>query len=71
MLRPLFILLAAGLFAGCDGKTFVQKAKSMSPTIRADETVRVDMEAYKNTAPAAVGHRVVPSAGGGCGGGEG
>ncbi len=51
MLRPLFILLAAGLFAGCDGKTFVQKAKSMSPTIRADETVRVDMEAYKNTAP--------------------
>lgn len=44
-------LLAAVVLAGCEGKTFVQKAKSMAPTIRENETVRVDMVAYKNAAP--------------------
>ena len=47
-----FLLLAAAIMlTGCKGETFVQKAKSMSPTIRAGETVRVDYEAYKDKPP--------------------
>jgi signal peptidase I len=51
MVRVFFILFLGGLLTGCHQPTFVQEARSMAPTIRAGETVRVDYEAYKVCPP--------------------
>jgi len=52
IMRIFFIALLTALsFAGCGQKSFVQKASSMEPTIKADETIRVQMDAYRSSSP--------------------
>ena len=44
-------LLSTAIFSGCGEKSLVQKASSMEPTIKADETVRVQLDAYQSSTP--------------------
>lgn len=44
-------LFTAVTLAGCGQKSFVQKGSSMEPTIKANEVVRVNMDAYRSSSP--------------------
>ncbi len=45
------VLLATVMFSGCGQKPFIQKGSSMEPTIKAGETIRVQMDAYRSATP--------------------
>lgn len=38
-------------FSGCGQKSFVQKSSAMEPTIKADETIHVQMNTYRSSTP--------------------
>ena len=44
-------LICSVIFSGCGQKSFIQNASSMEPTIKAGETVRVQMDAYQASSP--------------------
>jgi signal peptidase I len=43
--------LIALILSGCGPKSFVQKSSSMEPTIKADETIQVQENAYRSSRP--------------------
>ena len=51
MNRLLLIVPLSLILCGCGKESYVQKTSSMEPTIKADEVVSVDMNAYRDSAP--------------------
>jgi len=44
-------LLGGVMFSGCGQKSFALRSSAMEPTIKADETIQVQMNAYRSSTP--------------------